>query len=371
MRIAILTQPLRYNFGGILQNYALQTVLKRMGHEVVTIDPNQYIKTTWKTPLHVLKRFIINHLIMRRNIDPIWEYRKNNKLRKLESNTGRFIKKHIKVCKYNIINEIDITSFDAFIVGSDQVWRPQYNIGRLTNMFLDFTEGTNIKRVAYAASFGTEEWEFSEEETNKCKKLLERFDGISVREDSGVELCNKYFNREAIHVLDPTMLLTKEDYMKLFASNNSQREGKNLFYYILDEEKSKTDYIKEEAIKMGLDTFTVNACVDMNSIKAISQRIQPPVEDWLKAFQDAEYVITDSFHGTVFSILFNKPFTVILNEKRGSARIDSLLKMFHLEQRLHRSNCLKDNPCIDWNIVNGILSTKRKEAFEFISKHIE
>lgn len=369
MRIAILTQPLRYNFGGILQNYALQTVLKRMGHEVVTIDPNQYIKTTWKTPLHVLKRFIINHLIMRRNIDPIWEYRKNDELRKLESNTGKFIKKHIKVVKYYIINEIDIASFDAFVVGSDQVWRPRYNKDRLSNMFLDFTQGTNMKRVAYAASFGTEEWEFTEEDTKRCKQLLERFDGISVREDSGVELCHKYFNREAIHVLDPTMLLTKEEYMKLFASNMKQRGGKKMFYYILDEEKSKFDYIEEEAIKMGLDTFTVNACVNMNSDKDINQRIQPPVEDWLKAFQDAEYVITDSFHGTVFSILFNKPFTVILNEIRGSARINSLLKMFHLEERLY-NNCTKEYSNIDWDEVNKILYTKRHEAYEFLSKYL-
>jgi len=371
MRIAILTQPLRYNFGGILQNYALQTVLKRMGHEVVTIDPNQYIKTTWKTPLHVLKRFIINHLIMRSNIDPIWEYRKNNKLRKLESNTGRFIKKHIKVCKYNIINEIDITSFDAFIVGSDQVWRPQYNIGRLTNMFLDFTEEANVKRVAYAASFGTKEWEFTEEETNKCKQLIKKFDGISVREDSGVELCHKYFCREAIHVLDPTMLLTKEDYMKLFSSTKSQREGKKLFYYILDEEKSKTDYVEEAAIKMGLNAFTVNACVDMNSTKDISQRIQPPVEDWLKAFHDADYVITDSFHGTVFSILFNKPFTVILNDKRGSTRIDSILKIFHLDNRICEKKLSANEIPIKWHEVNEILNQKRREAYAFISKHIE
>lgn len=104
---------------------------------------------------------------------------------------------------------------DAYVVGSDQVWRPAFNLGpRLGNMFLDFA-GDDVKKISYAASFGCKEWEYTEEQERMCGKLAKRFDAISVREASGVDLCKEHFGVDATLVLDPTLLLNKEDYGKV------------------------------------------------------------------------------------------------------------------------------------------------------------
>lgn len=367
MKIAILTQPLRYNYGGLLQNYALQTTLKRMGHRPVTLDINEHIYTDWTTPLRVIKRAIWKYLFHKQKVAPYWEYKKNHEFRLLETNTGKFIQKHIKFKRYRNINNLNLSNFDAFIVGSDQVWRPRYSHGRLDDMFLCFSEGMRVKRIAYAASFGTENWEFNEEQTNKYRHFISLFNAISVREDSAIELCQRYFKKDAVHVLDPTMLLTKDDYLKIILPTKTKESSKYLFYYILDNNEKKEQIVKEYAERLHLNTITVRA--KNESSKEIKQRIQPPLEDWLAAISKADYVITDSFHGTVFSIIFNRPFTVILNKERGSTRIDSLLKCFNLENRLYKA-VNNVNTAIDWNKVNFILSAKRKMSTDFLIKYL-
>ena len=104
--------------------------------------------------------------------------------------------------------------YDAYVVGSDQVWRPNYN-PFMKAMFLGITEREDVKRIAYAASFGTSKWEFSPQMTSECAVLAKKFDMITVREKSGVDLCREYFGVEATWVLDPTMLLNREDYEKV------------------------------------------------------------------------------------------------------------------------------------------------------------
>lgn len=367
MKIAILTQPLRYNYGGLLQNYALQTTLKRLGHKPITLDINEHIYTDWTTPLRVIKRAIWKYIFHKQKVAPYWEYKKNHEYRLLETNTGKFIRKHIEFKSYRNINNLDLSIFDAFIVGSDQVWRPRYSHGRLDDMFLCFSEGMKVKRIAYAASFGTDNWEFSEEQTNKYCHFISLFNAISVREDSGIELCRRYFKKNAVHVLDPTMLLTKEDYFRNILSTQTKDSSKYLFYYILDSNDKKEQIVKEYAERLHLNTITVRAKDERS--KEIGQRIQPPLEDWLSAISKAEYVITDSFHGTVFSIIFNRPFTVILNEERGSSRIESLLKCFNLENRLYKA-CNNVNTRIDWNQVNCILSARRKMSIDFLVEYL-
>ena len=367
MRIAILTQPLRYNYGGLLQNYALQTVLKRMGHKPVTLDPNPYALTDWTTPLRVIKRAIWKYVFHKQKVGIIWEYRKNHNIKLLETNTGPFIKKHIHFKRYREINSVGIKNYDAIIVGSDQVWRPKYNGSRQNNMFLDFAMDLPIKKISYAASFGTDHWEFNEEQTKKYRHLISLFDAISVREDSGIELCKRFFNKDAIHVLDPTMLLTKDDYISNILPFQTTKNTKYLFYYILDNNEKKEQIIKESTKKLNLHTITVRA-KDERSIK-IEHKIQPPLEDWLAAISKAEYIITDSFHGTVFSIIFNRPFTVILNEERGSSRIESLLKSFNLEDRIYTPN-VSINKSIDWVQVNNIMSARRMMSMVFLEEHL-
>ena len=203
--------------------------------------------------------------------------------------------------------------FDAYLVGSDQVWRPIYSYC-LSNYFLDFTIGQHVKRIAYAASFGTSKWEFTEGQTTRCAALAKQFDAISVREDSGVVLCKKYLGVDAVHLLDPTMLLNKEDYIRLVEQEQIPSSEKKLMTYILDQSEEKQAIVRKISQTLSLSPNVVMPEKNFAQVgkKDIDQCVFPPVTDWLRGFMDAEYVVTDSFHGTVFSIIFNKPFVASL-----------------------------------------------------------
>jgi len=365
MRIAIITQPLRYNYGGLLQNYALQTVLKQAGHFVVTLDTEVRTKKNFKYYIQAIIRFAIVHLRNHDNkILGQWKYCFTSEL--LAANTSRFIKDHIEVKKYSTPQE---SEYDALIVGSDQVWRPMYSDLKIA--FLDFAKTwKKVKRLSYAASFGSDKWEFNEDEKETCSHLASLFDGISVREETGIKLCKDYLNIKATHVLDPTMLLTKNDYVDGLHIKDQEKSAGKLFYYLLDESPEKMAFVEKAVGILGKSKFTVNSKVE-NPNAPIAQRIQPPVEQWLRAFYDAEFIITDSFHGCVFSLIFNKPFIVFGNEKRGNARFHSLLKLFDQEHRLCSISTidsikLKDfsqKPAPDFTPI-------RKVSIEFLKEHL-
>lgn len=368
MKIGILTLPVNTNYGGILQAYTLQTILERMGYDVHIIERKKLPLSIplQRIPLCYGKRIVKNLL---GNKSPVFYEKKYNREQPvIRQYTDRFIKKYIHLAEYNELSEIKEDDYDAIVVGSDQVWRPKYfGQDQIENAYLKFAEGWNIKRIAYAASFGTDEWEYTKEQTEKCGKLLRIFDAVSVREDSGINLCRNNFGVEAQHVLDPTMLLDKEDYIKLFEAANTPKSKGNLLCYILDETEEKKELIRRIADEKRLTPFNVKSqSDDINS--PISERIQPPIEQWLRGFYDAEFVVTDSFHACVFSILFNKPFIVYGNKKRGISRFTSLLKMFGLEHVLltdimQYKSILK----YDWKFINSVVDCKRKESKSYFN----
>ena len=211
MRIAILTQPPRGNYGGIMQSYALQYILKELRHIPILIEKDFHKNI----PLHKLimqlpKRLFTKYILHKRKY--IFSERAHiiftTNLRKY---TNKFIHQYIDIEIVNKYSDIDLSRYDTIIVGSDQVWRAIFNIDQLEDMFLSFIPNNiNIKRISYAASFGTNEWEFTPKQTTVCTELLSRFDAVSVREIDGIELCKKYLKRnDAVCVLDPTLLLNK------------------------------------------------------------------------------------------------------------------------------------------------------------------
>lgn len=334
MRIGILTLPLHTNYGGILQAYALQTVLERMGHEVVVLNKDHIvIPKGIKQQLRYVKR-IVSKYLLGRDVDVFYEKNTLRRFQILSTNTQHFIDSYIHsyICNdFSQLNNNDL-GLDAIVVGSDQIWRPKYISIVLreptTRAFLDFAKDWDVKKLVYAASFGTEEWEYTEEETRNCRDLSKLFDGISVRENSGVKLCKEYLNVDSTHVLDPTMLLHREDYLALLPSRESTYKRKTLMCYILDMNDEKMSLMERIASEKEL-------CLD----KRFCQKIgpldsKPAVEDWLAAFRDADFVVTDSFHACVFSILFRKPFVVVGNRDRGMGRFNSLLEIFGLKKNL-------------------------------------
>ena len=344
MKIAILTQPLIQNYGGILQCYALQTILQNMGHEVVVL--NRTYNFSYKQIIlqigSLIKSVILKFILRKKNkrlINPLLE----NYRELLEYNSpdpkrvNSFKKQYIRLSKglwtsKDLGNYCKQNRFDVIIVGSDQVWRELYS-PCITDYFLGFLSNKDkTKKIAYAASFGTSENPISYEGIKLCKKHINKFDAISTREISGIKLVKELFNKDASLVLDPTLLLSAEDYIQLIKEDDSVSEipHDTLTTYILDWSHKKKKCIDGIAAELKLlnrnDIYPDDSSSYSFRMKSIPQ--------WLASFRNARYVITDSFHGCVFSIIFRKDFAVIINNERGSDRFTSLLRILELEDRI-------------------------------------
>lgn len=222
--------------------------------------------------------------------------------------------------------------------------------------------------MSYAASFGTDDWEYTDQQTRRCKALLQVFDAISVRETNGVTLCKKYFDIDSVHVLDPTMLLNEADYSIFFQKANTPKSNGTLLNYILDETEKSSALIMNVANQKFLRAFSANNPYENDETKPLNERIKPSVEKWLRGFYDAEFVITDSFHACVFSILFKKQFVVVGNKERGLSRIESLLLCFGIENRIVEDSAqVMRLPLIDYDTVYIKLEKYRKKSFEFLN----
>jgi hypothetical protein len=364
MRTAILTQPLHNNYGGLLQAYALQTVLKRLGHDTRTVDL-PFRDTAYIYIKGCIIRIILK-FIFRRDITEIFPCRPDEKEKNIISKyTKEFVREHIRTTEripsVKHLKKLKKYNFEAFVVGSDQVWRPRYSPG-ISAYFLDFLdENSQVRRIAYAASFGVDHWEYNPALTRKCKKLAQKFDAVSVREDSAVELCRENFGVTAVRLLDPALLLEKEDYEKLINDRVPAKE-KYLMHYLLDQSAEKTAIVDR-----------VNDHLQLKLLTVMPQCIYPPVTAWLKGISDAEFVVTDSFHGIIFSIIFNRPFLAVGNKDRGLTRFTSLLKTLDLQYRLISDISEVDEALskpVNFDRVNKILGKEKIMSMDFLRRNL-
>lgn len=361
LNVGIITLPLHRNIGGILQAYALMEALRKLGHQPVLIDrtwqPTDGISPTLavdaplfakparmgKTP--ALKAFIENY------ISPISR----------RYNFGTLLRENI-----------DRYSFDAVIVGSDQVWRPKYAKTLLPDFFLDFlpSGNTTTKRISYAASFGASEWEYDEDQTRTTAELVARFDAVSVRESGAVSLCRDHLGVAARHVLDPTMLHAAEHYIQKFSLASRHTGGDRLLTYILDSNSDKVNVVNAVAERLCLTPYAANGMPFGASRGPSEDEGDGSIEGWLASFHKASFIVTDSFHGAVFSILFNKPFLVYGNPARGMARFTSLMELFALEERLIVQpgdfDIERSVRPIDWSRINTRIDALRATSLGFL-----
>lgn len=366
MKIGVLTLPLHTNYGGILQAYALQRVLQDMGHDVVLLDSYPQCPTLNPFPLQqmfYLKRLLMKVVAPHKAIPLFYEKEAMARYWKKE-HIRQFYRQHVRNVLFGVGATLNSSDSDALIVGSDQVWRPMYS-PNIFDAYLSFAQDwSHVKRIAYAASFGTDAWEYSEEQTSECRRLVQMFDAVSVREESAVTLCKEHLGVNASWVLDPTLLVDTRHYMEHIAKADAEYPSPMCFGYILDASDEKEAIFNHIATTQGLQMSSFQNVDDSDNGAA------PSVESWLKAFHDAEFVFTDSFHGCVFSIIFNKPFVVYGNVNRGMARFQSLLSMFGLENRLVSTpNEAANVVCqlIDWDTVNNRLSELRIQSLEFLT----
>lgn len=370
MKITILTLPLHNNYGGLLQAYALQTILENEGHQVLIYNWSRIETFTLKVLLlSPLKRYLINLRHFKKLKDPFESFKKIYSYRRISQHTQQFIKNRlhtVTVKTYADYLQLPRYDADAIVVGSDQIWRPIY-FPYIEVAFLKFAEDWDIKKVAYAASFGVDTWEYSTEQTVACRELIKRFNGIGVREKSAIELCKEFLGVDAQWVLDPTLLLTPSHYRSLYATVDFAITFKNkILCYILDESSEKNGLIDELLKEFRLSVYRFQCKIDDECVP-IKKRIQPPVEVWLKGFDEADLVVTDSFHACVFSIIFNTDFYVLENKDRGQSRISSLLEMFGLQNRLISdiSHVQKDKK-INWEQINEKKSLLSEASLSFL-----
>lgn len=341
--------PLLSNFGGILQNYALQTFLKEIGHEPITIDLDPS-PSKLRYFLRVCKGFLKGSFKLpdTYNRNPIIE---------------SFLRDNINLTKrihvFSSLGDI-VKQGDAFVVGSDQIWRYAFSKPYIYDVYLEFTKSLKCKRISYAASFGISTWDYPPKVTAKCKKLLSSFDAISVRENSAIELCKTYFGLEPKLVLDPTLLLDKKVYSSL--CDSISKSPKTLVAYVLDKNENKCRLIEDVANKLNLEPVVLTEKRD----KGIT------VNKWLSYFRDASFVITDSYHGTVFSIIFEKNFLSIMNSNRGADRFYSLLAPLCLQSRLISDyNDKYEIEEIDWEQVNKVKNEIIKDSKQYLINNLK
>ena len=346
MNVAIVTQPLLGNYGGLLQNFALQRILIQNNYCPITLD---YFP---KKPLKLSARQFLKSLFCGNISDFTLYYGRSSVI-------NSFVEKNIRtshpIHSY-CSSDIKADNIEAVIVGSDQVWRPRYNGKVLYDMYLSFLDNYPCRKISYAASLGVDYWEYSTEQTKACRRLIEQFDAVSVREKSAIKLIqDKLGYRQVEHVLDPTLLISANEYLDL--CKDEKINDKIIGCYILDQSQFKVEIVNKVS-----DTLNLPYVICSNYVTSGFS-----VEKWLAMFRDSEYIVTDSFHGVVFSIIFKKQFIVIANDKRGGDRFSSLLSLFNLSNRIIQSIDEIDGlHTIDYSEVYNILHKYKDYSIDFL-----
>ncbi len=364
-RIVILTQPLHTNYGGMLQAYALQRVLRDMGHRVVTDSHRNSLArrvVPWwcrNVVVDIIRR-LVNVI---RGVTPHYAL-----VERVGGNFTRFMDTHISTIELfdrnGSVNRRYLKEFDTYVVGSDQTWRPSCNVNEIFRYYLDFVQTEGGRRVAYAASFGVDNLaEYSEDMKLQARALISRFDAVSLREKSGVDMCRSEFGVvDCCQVLDPTMLLRREDYEALVGDISSVGRGVGL--YLLDRREEVVTLVESLSQDMSSPSFDIG--LNYSSI-----------EEWISSFRDADYIVTDSFHGTLFAILFERKFVTVVNHQRGASRFESLLAMVGLESRMVECSAKSEEVCdllgreIDYVEVGRRVEKLRRQSLEFLENSLK
>lgn len=358
-KIGIVTYHRPINYGAILQAYALQKKIKECGVECDIIDyRNQTLeKRHKKKKLIEAKSFkqFIRDVVLLKNYN--LKYVKFRKFTEMNLTLSR---------PFNDFKELSGIEdlYDKFVVGSDQVWN--YKINKMDHVYLLSFVKEKLKKASYAASFGVDN--IPECYRDKYIQSLKDFDKISVREKQGSQIIRDLISKECDVVLDPTLLLSKEEWHEV-AEDNIDNDDKYILVYAYGDSKNIMELAKNISKKTSYKIIRILSTYK-KSLKIKYIKSAGPGE-FLGLFKNAEYVITNSFHGTAFSINFNKQFYVeLLPEREGTnSRIIDLLNLFHLQDRIITSISRVDlNQTIDYRNVNKLLNVEREKSYEFLRK---
>lgn len=348
MKIALLTIWREKNYGAELQAYATVKLLQNFGHQVEMIDIR----------LSDCRKGNYNQKIYNLICGLTPGHRK----------FSRFWKKYIPVTKrYKTIDELQENPPDAdvYMVGSDQVWNPDLTRDFSLLYFLNFG-ADGVRRVSFASSFGTTTWNHPELKDD-VRLLLHRFNCLTCREKNGVLLLKKVFNVDSVNVIDPTLALG--DYSDII---KGLVEKRTLVFYPLSPDSELKDFSERLSNELGL------ACVNNNARKKILGKLEwnrLGVEEWIRNIAEAQFIITRSYHGLIFSLIFQRNFAIITSRNSRNGRIVDLLDLIGLSDRLFESfddlySSRIWNKKIDYEKINGSIRTLRNQTLNELKRMV-
>ncbi len=365
MKNAILTWYHYQNYGTALQAYALQKFLNSSMYETELIKYiPEYKSQNEKKNIKKINIYINNR--KKKYLNKIIKKKYYKNLENKSEKFKEFLSKiNLTEEEYNKKNLKELNQvYDNFIVGSDQIWNPN-NIDY--TYFLDFVD-ENKKKIAYAPSFGVKQNDYPYQ-NNKLKNLLNRFDYISVREEDGKDIIKKLINKSGNIVLDPTLLLEKKQWDEFVKVD--MNKTKYILCYFLGEQKYYWKYVKNLQKETGLEIRIIPIQPEAYFKKGKIESEVGPME-FLDLIANAEIICTDSFHGTVFSVIFEKKFSVLKrfkdnDRKSQNSRICNLLKLidlegFFIDENFEETKFIVNN----YEDINNILAEKRNESKTYI-----
>lgn len=357
MNIAIVTCHRAFNYGAVLQAYALQKFLKNEGNNVEIID--YFPKNLYDTESNKIIVKMVRPLI--RGID----FRKSRKV--FES----FLKNNMNLTKrYLTIDELkaDLPNAELFIVGSDQVWNCNRRIGNDDTYFLAFVpEG--LRKISYAASIAMDN--LTKNQESRFYKNLKDFDEITVRESSAIKLLNDCGITNAREVVDPVYLLDKKEWDKLESKSSlNLKNEKYILAYGFKRQKNLYEYARKLAKKKGCKLYSINTNLEDYFLDVDKYFWNASPEDWIRLVKNAEAVVTNSFHGLCFSIIYEKEVHQFKKLGTENSRMIDLLNKLKLDNRLVQNDALIENEK-DFTKTKTIMKDKIEESKEFLRKQFK
>lgn len=355
MKADLITLHSVYNYGSVLQTYATQKIFEKHGVNITVINyirpNNSFFKRLKRSSKgSILKQIILLPSLLTQKI--VFD---------------KFCKKRFNLTKNKFSKESDFNLYefkaDFYITGSDQVWNSSWNDGVLGPLYLNFV--SEHPKVAFSASFGKEC--LSDEEVKQTKEMIMDYDLISVREKSAVDILKKQYEyEEPIQILDPTLLITKEEWQSLMDKKFDKKDY--ILIYQLNSNAKFDKYVEKVAKKNNKKVIRICRRYDQILLNGKSKVI-PKVETFISLFNNAGLVITDSFHAISFCLNLNTPF-VCIYPSEFSTRLQSCLEMFDLlDRKVDDYNFLNVfDKKIDWLGVNNKLRIEREKASNYIEK---
>ncbi|BAP55938.1 polysaccharide pyruvyl transferase [Thioploca ingrica] len=368
MKIALITNYHTTNYGAVLQAFATKKVLSQYG-EVKTIN---YFNPHLGRKLDLI-RFELSIQGIKMMVHDILRFKDRNKVVK---KIKKFIESNLNLSKLVTQHDIQngaINYFDVYVCGSDQIWNPEVisKNGELDpTYFLSFVKKP-AKKISYASSMGS--YRFRDFEKKQIKNFLKDFTTISVRESDSQEMLSQLLEREVFHVLDPTLLLSKEEWLEALKIDKNYRSQKK--DYILVYVVQKTPLLKK-VVEFAVNQFGKKVVIIDQAFKPFTKadfhiRDAGTIE-FIELFSNASLVITDSFHGTCFSINFKKPFVAVCPAWHGGNRIESLLNLFNLKDRFINDEKDIDKLSVDFDyeFLGNKLQEERAKSIKVLSSSI-